>query len=56
MPRPEDILKTCGSLVRLSGNHDSCADIRKRAQDQTFNIAHASVVDFLQQERVRLAR
>ena len=54
MPRPEDILRFCGSLVRLSGSHDSRASIRERAKDRTFSIAHASVVDFLQQGSIRI--
>ena len=51
MPRPEDILKSCGSLVRLSESRTSTGE---RVKGRTFSIAHASVDDFLRQGCIRI--
>lgn len=51
MLRPEDILKSCGSLVRLS---ESRANTEERVKGRTFSVAHASVADFLRQGCVRI--
>ena len=51
MPRPEDILKSCGSLVRLS---ESRANTGDPVKGRTFSFAHASVDDFLRQGCVRI--
>lgn len=56
MPRPEDILKICGSLVRVDQNPEGRNSLGKQAEVQTLTAAHASVVDFLKEERVRIGR
>ncbi|KAL8793356.1 MAG: hypothetical protein Q9195_004034 [Heterodermia aff. obscurata] len=54
MPRPEDILRFCGSLIRLNESHDASADTEEQVQFRTFSAAHASVVEFLQHEHVQI--
>lgn len=54
MPRPEDILKLCGSLVSTNTAPDSGDGMGNGAEIRTFAAAHASVVDFLQAGRVRI--
>ena len=56
MPRPKDILEICGSLVRIDINPDGRDSLGKRAEVQTLTAAHASVVDFLQEDRVQIGR
>ena len=56
MPRPEDILKICGSLVRVDQNPDGRNSLGEQAEVQTLTAAHASVVDFLKEEPVRIGR
>lgn len=56
MPRPEDILKICGSLVRVDQNPEGRNSLGERAEVQTLTAAHASVVDFLKEERIRIGR
>ena len=54
MPRPEDILRLCGSLVSTSTALDSRKDMDDVAEIRHFTAAHASVVDFLHSGRVRI--
>ena len=54
MPRPEDILTICGSLVRIDKNPEGRNSLGERAEVQTLTAAHASVVDFLKEERVQI--
>ena len=56
MPRPGDILKLCGSLVRVDQNPEGRNSLGERAEVQTLTAAHASVVDFLKEERVLIGR
>ena len=56
MPCPEDILKICGSLVRIDQNPEGRNSLGERARVQTLTAAHASVVDFLKEERVHIGR
>ena len=56
MPRPQDILRICGSLVRTDKNPAGRNSLGKRAEVQTLTAGHASVVDFLKEERVRIGR
>ena len=56
MPRPQDILRICGSLVRTDKNPEGRNSLGKRAEVQTLTAGHASVVDFLKEERVRIGR
>lgn len=54
MPRPEDILTICGSLVRIDKNPEGRNSLGEEAEVQTLTAAHASVVDFLKEERVQI--
>ena len=54
MPRPEDILTICGSLVRIDKNPEGRNSLGERAEVQTLTAAHASVVEFLKEERVQI--
>ena len=54
MPRPEDILTICGSLVRIDKNPEGRNSLGETAEVQTLTAAHASVVDFLKEERVQI--
>ena len=54
MPRPEDILTICGSLVRIDKNPEGRNSLGEKAEVQTLTAAHASVVDFLKEERVQI--
>ena len=56
MPRPEDILTICGSLVRIDKNPEGRNSLGERAEVQTLTAAHASVVEFLKEERVQIGR
>ena len=56
MPRPEDILQICGSLVRIDKNPEGRDSLGHRAEVQTLTAAHASVVDFLKEEHVQIGR
>ena len=56
MPCPEDILKICGSLVRIDQNPKGRNSLGERAEVQTLTAAHASVVDFLKEERVQIGQ
>ena len=56
MPCPEDILKICGSLVRIDQNPEGRNSLGERAEVQTLTAAHASVVDFLKEERVQIGQ
>ena len=56
MPRPDDILKICGSLVRIDHNPKGRNSLGDQAEVQTLTAAHASVVDFLKEERVLIGR
>ena len=56
MPCPEDILKICGSLVRIDQNPEGRNSLGERAEVQTLTAAHASVVDFLKEERVHIGQ
>lgn len=56
MPRPEDILKICGSLVRIDKNPNGRNSLGERVEVQTLTAAHASVVDFLKENRVRIGQ
>ena len=54
MPRPPNILKICGSLVRIDRNPEGRDSVGERAEVQTLTAAHASVVAFLKEERVQI--
>ena len=54
MPCPEDILRSCGSLIGLSESHNSRVSVAKQVNNRTVSAAHASVVEFLRRERVRI--
>ena len=56
MQCPEDILQVCGSLVRIDQNPEGRNSQGERAQVQTLTAAHASVVDFLKEERVQIGQ
>ena len=56
MPCPEDILKICGSLVRIDRNPEGRNSLGERAEVQTLTAAHTSVVDFLKEERVPIGQ
>ena len=56
MPCPEDILKICGSLVRIEQNPEGSNSLGERAEVQTLTAAHASVVDFLKEQRVKIGQ
>ena len=56
MPRPQDILQICGSLVRIDKTPQGRDSLGRRAEVQTLTAAHASVVEFLKEERVRIGR
>ena len=56
MPCPEDILKICGSLVRIDQNPEGRNGLGERAEVKTLTAAHASVVDFLKEERVQIGQ
>lgn len=56
MPRPEDILKICGSLVRMDKNPKGRNSLGERVEVQTLTAAHASVVDFLRENQVRIGQ
>ena len=56
MPCPEDILKICGSLVRIDQNPEGRNSLGERAEVKTLTAAHASVVDFLKEERVQIGQ
>ena len=56
MPCPEDILQICGSLVRIDQNPEGRNSLGEPAEVQTLTAAHASVVDFLMEERVRIGQ
>ena len=52
MPRPEDILKMCGSLVRIDYNPEGRNSLGEIAAVQTITAAHTSVIDFLKTQPV----
>lgn len=54
MPRPEDILQICGSLVRIDTTPDGRDSLGNQADVQTLTAAHASVVDFVKENRVQI--
>ena len=54
MPCPEDILRSCGSLIGLSESNNIRVSVAKQVNTRTVSAAHASVVDFLRGERVRV--
>lgn len=56
MARPEDILKICGSLVRMDKNPKGRNSLGERDEVQTLTAAHSSVVDFLKENRVRIGQ
>ena len=56
MPCPEDILKICGNLVRIDQNPEGRNSLGERAEVRTLTAAHASVVDFLKEERVQIGQ
>ena len=50
----EEILKMCGSLVRLDRNAQGRDDMGHFAQVQTLAAAHSSVIDFLQTQSMKI--
>lgn len=52
MPRPEDVVKLCGSLVRIDTIPNGRNSLGKIAKMRTLTAAHASVVDFLKAQPV----
>ena len=56
MPCPQDILKICGSLVRIDQNPEGRNSLGERAEVQTLTAAHASVIDFLKEESVKIGQ
>lgn len=56
MPCPEDILQICASLVRIDQNPEGRNSLGDRAEVQTLTAAHASVVEFLKEERVLIGQ
>lgn len=54
MPRPEDILRLCGSLVSTNKTLDRRNNMDDGAEIRHFTAAHASVVDFLQTGRIQI--
>ena len=56
MPRPEDVLTFCGGMVRIDKDPYGRDSFGHHAEVQTLTAAHASVVDFLRSERVRIGQ
>ena len=54
MPRPEDVLKLCRNLIRVDTNPEGRDSLGKIAEVRTLTAAHASVVDFLKVQPVRI--
>ena len=52
MSRPEDVVKLCGSLVRIDTNPEGRNSLGEIATVRTLTAAHASVVDFLKAQPV----
>ena len=50
----EEILKMCGSLVRMDRNAQGRNDMGHVAQVQTLAAAHSSVIDFLKTQSMRI--
>ncbi len=50
----EEILKMCGSLVRLDTNAEGRKDMGDDAKVQTLTAAHSSVVDFLRTQPIKI--
>lgn len=50
----EEILKMCGSLVRLDRNAQGRNDMGHVAQVQTIAAAHSSVIDFLKTQSIKI--
>lgn len=51
---PEEILKMCGSLVRMDRNAKGRNDMGHAAQVQTLAAAHSSVIDFLKTQTIKI--
>ena len=50
----EEILKMCGSLVRLDTNAEGQNDMGDDAQVQSLTAAHSSVIDFLRTQPIKI--
>ena len=50
----EEILKMCGSLVRLNTNAEGQTDTDDTAKFQTLTAAHTSVIDFLTTQPIKI--
>lgn len=50
----EDILKTCGSLVRLGTHAEGKNEIGDVAKTRTLTAAHISVIDFLKTQPIKV--
>ena len=56
MPCAEDILKICGSLVRIDQASEGRNSLGERAKVRTLIAVNAFVVDFLKEERVQIGQ